>query len=149
MNVVETRAPSLPFHSGFRRSLSDFGALAVYDRGGRAGFLARLFARGNVERLMNAQQRTAAIQHDKVFVRHALGSKVFRQGAPLAARRQDVEDRIKHLADIHMPFASAMPRRRDEGLHEPLFIVSQITGLTHAFSRRVPAMPGCPNDRRS
>ena len=87
---------------------------------------------------MNAPQRAAAIQHNEVIMRRALGSKVLRQGAPLAASRQDVEDRIEHLADIHMPFASAMPRRRDEGLHQTPFIVSQVAGITRAFTRGVP-----------
>jgi hypothetical protein len=39
---------------------------------------------------MNAPQCAAAIQHDEVVVRRALGSKVFRQRDPLVAIREDV-----------------------------------------------------------
>jgi hypothetical protein len=48
-----------------------------------------------------------------------------------------------------MPFASAMPRRRDEGLYQTPFIVSQVAGITHAFARSAPTMLGCLHDSLS
>jgi hypothetical protein len=63
--------------------------------------------------------------------------------------RGDVKDRVEHLADFYMPFASAMPRRRDEGLYQTPFIVSQVAGITHAFARSAPTMLGCLHDSLS
>ncbi len=71
---------------------------------------------------MDMPQCAAAIQHDEVVMRcalggKALGGKVLRQRDPLAACRQDVENRIEHFPNIHMPFAPSMLRRLNEGLN--------------------------------
>lgn len=125
------------------------GALAVNDRGRGAGFLAGLLTSSDVERLMDTPQRAAAIQHDEVVVRRALGGEVLWHCAPLAARRQDVENRIEDFPDIDMPFAPSVARRRNEGLHQTPFLISQVAWITKPFASGVPAMLGCPHDRRS
>src|SRR4051795_7028185 len=83
------RAPA-PFGS--------FHALAVHDRGRGAcvlaGQLTGLFVQGVVE----PPQRAVTLPAHKVVVHGAARGQVFRQGAPLAARAQDVEHRVENLA---------------------------------------------------
>lgn len=110
--------------------MRSLGALAVNDRGRGAGFLAYLFTSGDVERLMNASQCAAAIQHDEVVMRRALGGKVLWQRAPLTACRQDVENRIERFPNIQMPFTPSVPRGRNEGLHQTPFNISQVARIT-------------------
>jgi len=61
-----------------------------------------LFAAGRVERMVDAGEVTVAVQAQKIIMHSRLRRKVLGQRAPLAAGRQEIQDRIqKFAAAVH------------------------------------------------
>jgi hypothetical protein len=108
--------------------LSRFGALTVDDRGGWAGFTALALARGDVERVVDALQRSVPIPQHEVRMRRALRRQVLGQRLPLATRREHVEDCVENLANIHLAPTAAALGWRDHRLNQRPFGIRQVTG---------------------
>ena len=110
--------------------MSRFGALTVDDRGGWARLPAFLFARGDIERVVDALQRTIPIPQHEVRVRRALRRQVLRQRLPLATGRQHVEDGVENLANIHLTPPAAALGRRDHRFDQRPFGIAQIARIS-------------------
>ena len=91
-----------------------------------AGFLARLFTRRNVERLI-MPECASAMQHDELIMRRAFVSQILRQRAPPAACRQQIEDGVQNIMQADMSLAPSVLRGRDKGLGQIPFIAEVIT----------------------
>src|SRR3954453_9028507 len=90
--------------------LSGLGALAVDDRRSRARLASRSFARHHVERVVDAIKRAVPIPQHEIEMRGALGRQILRQGLPLAAGRQHVEDFVEDFANINRATSPPTPR---------------------------------------
>jgi len=110
--------------------LSRFGALTVDDRGGWAGFTALALARGDVERVVDALQRSVPIPQHEVRMRRALRRQVLGQRLPLATRREHVEDCVENLANIHLAPTAAALGWRDHRLNQRPFGIRQVTRIS-------------------
>src|SRR5262249_57560269 len=51
---------------------------------------------------MDALQRAVPIPQHEIRMRGALRRQILRQGLPLAACREHIEDRVQNLADVHL-----------------------------------------------
>ena len=110
--------------------MSRFGALTVDDRGGWAGFTALALARGDVERVVDALQRSVPIPQHEVRMRRALRRQVLGQRLPLATRREHVEDCVENLANIHLAPTAAALGWRDHRLNQRPFGLRQVTRIS-------------------
>jgi hypothetical protein len=110
--------------------LSRFGALTVDDRGGWAGFTALALARSDVERVVDALQRSVPIPQHEVRMRRALRRQVLGQRLPLATRREHVEDCVENLANIHLAPTAAALGWRDHRLNQRPFGIRQVTRIS-------------------
>ena len=110
--------------------MSRFGALTVDDRGGWAGFTALALARGDVERVVGALQRSVPIPQHEVRMRRALRRQVLGQRLPLATRREHVEDCVENLANIHLAPTAAALGWRDHRLNQRPFGIRQVTRIS-------------------
>ena len=110
--------------------MSRFGALTVDDRGGWAGFTALALARGDVERVVDALQRSVPIPQHEVRMRRALRRQVLGQRLPLATRREHVEDCVENLANIHLAPTAAALGWRDHRLNQRPFGIRQVTRIS-------------------
>ena len=72
----------------------------------------------------------------EVVMRRALRRQVLRQGLPLAASREHVENRVQDLADVDIAPPAAALGRRDHRLHQRPLCVAQIAGITQATAIR-------------
>jgi len=86
--------------------------------------------------MMDTLQCAVPVPQLKIVVHRALRRQVLRQGLPLAAGPQDVENPVQHLTHIHLAFAPAVPRWRDQVLHKHPFGIDQITLVTKAAAVR-------------
>src|SRR6476469_4932485 len=82
------------------------------------------------QRMMKAQQRAVVVPQVEITVDRAAGRKILGKGTPLAARAQDVQQAVDHLADVHAALVAATLGRWDQRLDQVPFLVRQITGIT-------------------
>jgi len=104
-----------------------------------------MLANRDVQFVMDALQRAIPVPQFEIVMHRALGWQVFGQGLPLAASPQDIENPVQHLAHIDRASTPAMPSRRDHGLHNRPFGISQIAWVTKAASIRGLAVFRCPH----
>src|SRR6516164_8291936 len=102
-------------------------------------------SRSRVERVVDVLQRAVPVPQCEIQMRRALGRQVLRQGLPLAAGREHVEDRIDDLAHIHLATPSATLGRRDQRLNQRPFSVAQIARITQPAPVSGTAMLGFPH----
>src|ERR1700680_2341774 len=125
---------ALPWRASPRKRgstlFSRAGALTIDDRGGWAGFTALALARGDVERVVDALQRSVPIPQHEVRMRRALRGQVLGQRLPLATRREHVEDCVEHLANIHLAPTAAALGWRDHRLNQRPFGIRQVTRIS-------------------
>src|ERR1700745_464589 len=93
-----------------------------------------LLAHRDIERVVDTLQRAIPVPQLQIIVHCTLWRQIFRQRLPLAARPQDVEDPIQHLAHVHRPFAPTMSRWRGHGLYDRPFGIGRVTGGKEAPS---------------
>ena len=79
---------------------------------------------------MDALQRSVPVPQHEIEMRGALRRQVSRQELPLAARGEDVEDRVENIADNDAAPAAAAPRARNERSDESPLLVGQITRIS-------------------
>jgi hypothetical protein len=70
----------------------------------------------------------------EIVVHRALGRQVFRQGPPLAAGRQHIEDPVQHLADLDGALTATALGRRDEGLDQRPLLIGEIARVPQAMA---------------
>ena len=114
-----------------------FGALAVDDGDARTGLASGAFAQLDIERVMDAQQRPVPVPQLQILVHGAARREVLRQGAPLAARREDIENGVQHFAHIDRTLAPAVPGRRDLRRHQRPLTIRQIARITQAATVKI------------
>src|SRR4051812_16958182 len=137
MRAVE--AHSWPHRSPPDRSgvppFGSFHALAVHDGRRRTGLLADHLTGLFVESMVQTPQRAVALPAPEVVMPGAARGQVLGQGAPLAARAQDVEHGVEHLAHIN-PALPPRPALRDvyEGAGQVPFGVGHVTRITQALA---------------
>src|SRR5258706_16321146 len=119
--------------------------LRVDDRYRRTCLTSFLLAHRDIERVVDTLQRAIPVPQLQIIVHCTLWRQVFRQRLPLAARPQDVEDPIQHLAHVHRPFAPTMSRWRDHWLYDRPFGNRQITWGTKATADRPQAVVRWPH----
>ena len=107
-----------------------FDALAVDDGDRRTCFASHPFPRLDVERMMDACQRPVPVPQIEILVHRRLRRKVLGQGAPLAAGRQQIENRVQHLAHIHRARTAATLGRRDRRFDQRPLRIRQIAWVT-------------------
>jgi hypothetical protein len=103
--------------------------LAVDDRGCRARLAAFAFARRDLEHVVDALQRAVPVPQHEVVMGRALRRQILRQGLPLAAGREHVEDGVQYLAHIHVTRPAATLGRRDRRLDQRPFGIGQVRSL--------------------
>ena len=116
--------------------MSRLGALAVDDRGGGARLASFALARGDIKRMVEALQRAVPIPQREVVMRRALRRQVLRQGLPLAASREHVENRVQDLADVDIARPAAALGRRDHRLDQRPLGVAQVAWIKQATAIR-------------
>ena len=102
-----------PRSRGCRCEPPFFSAFCLSSAGRGAGF-----ARGFLERMMDAIQRAVPVPQAEVIMHGASGRQIRR--APLAAGAQNVHHAVDHLADSDAPFAAAGLARRDQRRYAPI-----------------------------
>src|SRR5215475_1041448 len=107
--------------------LSTLGTLAIDDRSRRANLASFALAGLNIERVMDALQRAVPIPQHEIRMRGALRRQILRQGLPLAASREHIEDRVQNLADVHLAPAPTAFGWRYRRLDQRPLAVAQIT----------------------
>src|SRR4051812_50182388 len=92
--------------------------------------------------MVQTPQRAVALPAHEVVMHGAARGQVLGQGAPLAARAQDVEHGVEHLAPIN-PALPPRPALRDvyEGAGQVPFGVGHVTRITQALA--VVGTAGC------
>ena len=89
-----------------------FDALAIDNRGSRAGLAIALLPARHIERVMDAIQRAVPTPQIEIVEQRALRRQVFRDCPPLATRAQDIHDPVHHFAHLDVaPVAAALGRR--------------------------------------
>src|SRR4051812_41664691 len=85
--------------------------------------------------MVQTPQRAVALPAHEVVMHGAARGQVLGQGAPLAARAQDVEHGVEHLAPIN-PALPPRPALRDvyEGAGQVPFGVGHVTRITQALA---------------
>ena len=120
--------------------MSRFGALTVDDRGGWAGFPALALARGHIERVVDALQRSVPIPQHEVRMRRALRRQVLRQRLLLATRREHVEDCVENLASVYLASTPTGPGWWDHRLDQRPFAIGHIARISQAAALSGAAM---------
>lgn len=105
---------------------SAFHALAINDGGRGHRRLSRQFLA--LERVMDTGQHTVAVPFDKTIVHGALGRKIPRRLAPLAAGGQPIGDRIQNLAPVEPAL------RRQKLLDRRPFLVRYIARIALRYA---------------
>lgn len=70
----------------------------------------------------------------EIVEQRALGRQVFRNGAPLAARAQHIQQAVDDLANIDLTSAPATLGWRDQRLHQSPFRIRQITRIAQSIA---------------
>src|SRR4051794_39560760 len=68
----------------------------------------------------------------KIALHRRVWRELFRQGSPLAAARQNIEDRLHDLAQIDLPRPAQSPSRRHHPGDQRPFCIGQITCVTQS-----------------
>src|SRR6185369_1644790 len=99
------------------------------------GLLANHLAGLFVNSMVQARERAVALPAHEVVVHGAARGQILGQSAPLAARAEDVEHRIEHLAQNN-PTRPARPALRDinEGAGQRPFRVGHVCGVSQALT---------------
>src|SRR4051794_40613468 len=130
------QAPSCQRHSRTCRAKPPFdGALcglAVDDRRRRARLAPRILPHLNIERVVDALERSVPIPQVEVLPDGAARRQVFRQRLPLAPRPEHIEDRVEDLTNVHRSRAAAALGRTDQRSDQRPFGLRQITLITQA-----------------
>lgn len=121
--------------------------MGIDDGGAGTGFPPFLLAHRHIERMMDALQRAVPVPQVEIVVDRALGRKVLGQPLPLAARPQNVEDGVEHLADIDLAPAPAALGGWDQRRGQRPFRVRHIAGITKTFALCRAAMLGLPHPK--
>src|SRR5215475_14590026 len=114
--------------------LSTLGTLAIDDRSRRANLASFALAGLNIERVMDALQRAVPIPQHEIRMRGALRRQILRQGLPLAACREHIEDRVQNLADVHLAPAPTAFGWRYRRLDQRPLAVAQITRVAQTMA---------------
>jgi len=107
-----------------------FYALTVDDGKGRAGFPLGLFSTQLIEHVMHPLQRAVISPKIEIAMDRAFRRKIFRDRAPLTARRENVHEAVHHLAHDHRALATASLAPRDQRLDQSPFVIGQIARIS-------------------
>src|SRR4051812_19348727 len=88
--------------------------LAVDDRRRRARLAPRILPHLNIERVVNALERSVPIPQVEVLPDGAARRQVLRQRLPLAPRPEHIEDPVEDLTNVHRSRAAAALGRTDQ-----------------------------------
>src|SRR5205085_9130021 len=91
-------------------------------------------ARRYVQGVVDALQRAIPIPQHEIRMRGALRRQILRQCLPLATRREHVEDRVQHLADVHLASTPTAFGRRYRRFDQRPLAVAQITRVAQAVA---------------
>src|SRR5262245_45853597 len=83
---------------------------------------------------MDALQRAVPIPQHEIRMRGALRRQILRQGLPLAACREHIEDRVQNLADVHLAPAPTAFGWRYRRLDQRPLAVAQITRVAQTMA---------------
>src|SRR6266849_9390406 len=112
-----------------------FHALAI-DHAGRRNdvapcYPANLLDQSKIDPTPNALVAPAV----EIILNGRARRKVFRQRAPLAACRENVEDRVHHRAQIHRSRTSHSPWRRQQWSEQAPFGIRRVACITQAVTQ--------------
>src|SRR5262249_37513532 len=94
---------------------------------------------------MDALQRAVPIPQHEIRMRGALRRQILRQGLPLAACREHIEDRVQNLADVHLAPAPTAFGWRYRRLDQRPLAVAQITRVAQTMAVDSPAVFRLPH----
>src|SRR4051794_12422710 len=144
------QAPSCQRHSRTCRAKPPFDGtlcgLAVDDRRRRARLAPRILPHLNIERVVNALERSVPIPQVEVLPDGAARRQVLRQRLPLAPRPEHIEDPVEDLTNVHRSRAAAALGRTDQRSDQRPFGVRQITLIPQAAPIRRRSMFRLPHE---
>jgi hypothetical protein len=118
---------------------------AIYTRVSTEAGLDQELAGCDIESMMDTLKRAVLVPQHEIMVCRAFWRQILRQGFPLAASREHVEDGVEHFADIDIARpTTALGGRDHRRKHNPLR-VSQITWITKAAPVSVSPMFRLPH----
>src|SRR4051812_1277312 len=120
--------------------------LAVDDRRRRARLAPRILPHLNIERVVNALERSVPIPQVEVLPDGAARRQVLRQRLPLAPRPEHIDDPVEDLTNVHRSRAAAALGRTDQRSDQRPFRVRQITLIPQAAPIRRRSMFRLPHE---
>ncbi len=122
-----------------------FHALAVDHAGARRGRAALEVAGHDIELVVQALQRAVELPQHEIVVHRRLGRQILGQRAPLAARLQNIENPVHHLAHIGFPLPAPALGRRDQRRDQRPLAIGQITRIARRLAFIISARLGRPH----
>ena len=94
-------------------------ALAIDDGGGRAGFAFAVLPALQIQRVMDAIERSVVAPQIEIVEQRAARRQVLRDCSPLASRAQNIHDPVHHFAHVDRALVAAGLRWRDQWCNVP------------------------------
>src|SRR6202167_5911481 len=104
-------------------------ALAVNDRGSRAGGTTRLLAALHIERLVKAVERAVIAPQVEIIIERRARRQILRNRSPLTARAQNIHQAVDHFAFVDMAPVAATYGRRDHRRNMSPFGICQVAWI--------------------
>src|SRR6476620_6906230 len=118
--------------SAWPAGLGRRGGLAIDDGSCRSGLSPKLPARLPNQSFDDLLPSTRVAPSVKIALNRRVWRELLRQGSPLAAARQNIEDRLHDLAQINLPRPAQSPSRRHHPGDQRPFCIGQITCVTQS-----------------
>src|ERR1700677_1613731 len=134
---------SKPCGSMQRPPFRGLDALAVNDRGSRAGVPTRLLAALHIERLVKAVERAVIAPQVEIIIERRARRQILRNRSPLTARAQNIHQAVDHFAFVDMAPVAATSGLSNGAQTDPRIgaqtdcLAGGITGATCAHSASV------------
>ena len=124
-----------------------FDALAVDHAAGRARLASRQLPHVHHQKVVDRREQSQIAPGVEIALHRRHRRKVLRQGAPLAARRREIQDRVHHRPQVRSPWPAAPLRRRKQPRDQFPFLIQQVAWITASRPAMIPASdirPGHP-----